>query len=322
VEIGFKFKFFDFMFSSKSKLLSRLAIYIAMITLGSRWILPSSLFILVRRFLVSLILPNQSSVALIRQFEAIIPCSPKDNEVIEFCVQGVLENATGCESISIVTTTLNVPVLKAIFLNVSKVKVLDESKILPSPLFQFIEANVPNVIRGWSIQQALKLHMAQTSTFEAVLAVDADTVLLRPRIFFYDEYQQLLIATHEYHSPYREHIARVWPQIQNFFTLSFVPHHQLMQKSIIVKMFGAGHEGILRWFSLGDPSEGSPYSEYESYGQYVMNNGYTSKVSIAKWGNASLSRSYLKGISIQNSQVSLRHLLPNHYSVSLHSYIP
>lgn len=322
MKVGLKYRFFDVLFSSKSQVLSSLAVVLASKTEKIRGFFPDPVFIFMRRLLASLIVPSQSSVIHVRNFEAIVPCSPKDNEIVGHCVAGILENAIGCTSIRIVTPNSNLSFLQQKFSNESRVQVLDESKVLPKQIFEYINTSVPKAIRGWSIQQSLKIHLAQNAASEAVLAVDADTILLKPRVFFYDEQSQLLVGTHEYHVPYREHIRLMWPQIQKLHALSFVPHHQLMQKRVVMEMYGAGHEGILRWLKFGNIAEGSPYSEYESYGQYLISKGQPIEYSIVKWGNSSLSRSHLKGISAQFSLEILKALLPNHLSVSLHSYIP
>ena len=322
MKVGLKHKFFDLLFISKGRKTSTAAIALAVAVNKVRRIFPEAIFIFVRRILASLIVPDSGSPSPTLEFEAVIPCSSKDNAIIGYCVQGLLENASGCSLVSIVTPVSNVEDIKSIFREVPQVQVFAEEAFLPKRLLEFIQTSVPPAIKGWTIQQVIKIHFAQNSSHKATLAMDADTVLLKPRRFFYGENQQLLVATHEYHTPYREHILRVWPKIYKLFELSFVPHHQLMQKELVRSMFGEDEEGILRWLAYGNFSEGNPFSEYESYGQFLLNEMPRERYSVAKWGNASLSRSYLHGVRIEDSQAYLIALLPNHFSVSLHSYLP
>jgi hypothetical protein len=322
VKVSIKYKFFDLLFISKGRRTSNAAIALAVAVTKLRRVFPEAIFIFVRRILVSLIVPDSGFPSRTLEFEAVIPCSSKDNPIIGHCVQGLLKNASGCSLVSIVTPVSNIEDIKAVFREVPQVRVLAEEAVLPKRLMAFIKTSVPPAIKGWTIQQVIKIHFAQNSSYKATLAIDADTVLLKPRSFFYGESQQLLVATHEYHTPYREHIRRVWPNIHKLFELSLVPHHQLMQKELVRKMFGEDEEGIIRWLACGNFSEGSPFSEYESYGQFLLNAMPKKRYSIAKWGNASLSRSYLHGVRDEDSQAYLIALLPNHFSVSLHSYLP
>jgi hypothetical protein len=70
--------------------------------------------------------------------------------------------------------------------------------------------------------------------------------------------------------------------------LSFTTHHQLIVRESIKEFFGRNGEGIKARLKLGDFIEGSPMSDYETYGEWMaMHN--PNQVVFAKWNNIPMS---------------------------------
>jgi len=159
--------------------------------------------------------------------------------------------------------------------------ILDESELIEPKILATIKT-FPIQRQGWVMQQVLKFKAVELAKNPATLIIDADTVLSSPRAWLDSNNRQILLVSDEYHEPYRNHYSSYFSQKP--LRVSFVTHHQLMQKEIIKQMFGRKLERINDWLMFGDSELDSPISEYNTYGNYLFLN-FPKRTKIAKWGN-------------------------------------
>jgi hypothetical protein len=178
---------------------------------------------------------------------------------------------------------------------------------------------------GWVVQQILKLAYVSQTQACAVLVVDADTVLLKPRVWINQDLAQVLTPSWEYHLPYFDFLQNLkcFQKSDGFESgMSFVAHHMLMQPKVLTEIFeSCGWETIEDLISyllnLELPKDNSPFSiDYELYGQYLFHK-HREKCIIAKWANTSLPFS---GNSIPNIE-EIEFKFSSFASVSMHSYL-
>jgi len=170
---------------------------------------------------------------------------------------------------------------------------------------------------GWLFQQFLKLYLDRVSDQSHVLALDADTVLLKPQVFEIDG-RTLLLHSDEHHQPYFDAYERL---IGNPAPtpLSFVAHQALFSCRRLRELrdfLAARHAKT--WFMAIldsiDRNEVSAFSEFETYGQWMMQR-HPAEVFREYWFNTSLPRGRLAQIPSLEQQGVER-------SVSFHAHNP
>jgi hypothetical protein len=174
----------------------------------------------------------------------------------------------------------------------------------------------------WVLQQLLKVQAVLKSTSDAVLILDSDTVLLRPRPWFSKSGKQILMPTMEYNAPYYQFLKKlnISESVPEF---SFISHHMLMQPKILTHILESLDlleiDALITYVcENADPDVSSPICiEYELYGQYLYRTspkGYF----LERWSNVSIARRHSR--FILKSPIA-RFALRNLYnSVSFHSW--
>lgn len=240
-----------------------------------------------------------------------IPCHIKDFENLPLIIQGAkasVSNPIG--KIKLITPEYLSMELQTRFPDC--IVSTDES-VLGADLVKAINELVPKWRTGWIIQQVIKFRMAITGEQVATLILDADTVLLSPKIWLDSEGTQILCIANEYHLPYKKHIRKVFGGEDQL--LSFVTHHMLMQKDSAREMFGQDGELVIEWLKLGDFNESSAISEYETYGEWMLKHK-RNQIIFAKWNNVSAKLNF--------SNDSYEEIVDDYSrfsSVSNHSYL-
>ena len=240
-----------------------------------------------------------------------IPCHMKDFDNLPLVIQG----AKACVRNPVGTVKLITPESSSLELQTKfpDCLVITDESVLGAEIVEVINELVPKERIGWMIQQIIKFRMAATSDQVATLIVDADTVLLSPKIWLNSEGTQILCIANEYHIPYKEHIRKVFGGQTHL--LSFTTHYQLMQRDFVREIFGQNGEDLIAWMKAADFSESSPTSDYETYGEWmVMKN--PNQVVFAKWNNVSSKRN-----SDNASYVEIVDDYTKYGSVSNHSYL-
>lgn len=159
---------------------------------------------------------------------------------------------------------------------------LDENEIFPEMNIEIIKKYVGEKRAGWYFQQFLKMSYAYICKDEYYLVWDADTIPLK-KMYFEDFTDQKKIFTikEEYHKPYFSTLRKLFNnEIERSGNFSFIAEHMLINKKIMLELInkiennneiqgGRFFEKILYAINKEDLI-GSGFSEYETYGNYVM----------------------------------------------------
>jgi hypothetical protein len=225
--------------------------------------------------------------------DALIPCGPRDVELLPRVVDGIrVGSSNPIGRVSVIAPTSSVAeVGRRLDLSVN---VIDEHDILPTSLSQSIAERFPSRA-SWVLQQVLKVAAVVNSDALGVLVVDADTILIHPRTWLTREGVQVLTPTIEWHEPYYSFLTKLPNGHLASPSHSFVPHHMVMQPKImgaILESMTFNNVGALVE-SLGTESDFSSPSmfciEYELYAQGLLHLR-PELVSLAKWSNVSMPR--------------------------------
>jgi hypothetical protein len=222
--------------------------------------------------------------------DVLIPCGPRDVRLLDFCIDGIEYSVANAISRMTVVSPDNI----ARNLRRSDVTWIRDAEVLPDGVEALI-GTVEEGRRGWIRQQLIKLRMASSSQADATLVVDADTILLQKRSWFGDG-RQVLIPTNEFHSPYHLLNARLLGDQHVAVGVSFVAHHQLMQRRILASFFGASDaqffEASQRIVASLDSVDDPALSEFELYANLLIGSHPESTV-LARWGNRTVPRETL-----------------------------
>lgn len=248
--------------------------------------------------------------------DIVVPCHPKDAQRLGVVIDAAVEASRNpVARVLVVTPGGEIPGLRCS----ADVVHLRDDDLIDSGLRKVL-AGLPRERRGWGVQQLVKFEAARTSAAPGVLVVDADTVLLRRRTWLDDSGTQLLAISHEYHADYARHTASRWPGLAPVPGLSYVTHHQLLQREIVARMFPAPGD-LAGWASSGDWGRGSPVSEYHSYGTWLAARE-PERIRWARWGNTAAPADTLADVLDGPLPLErLRRRYPDALSVSFHSYM-
>lgn len=266
------------------------------------------------RKVISLSQPNDPlklGKAVRPKIDVAIPCHVKDFQNLPFVINGAVATVSNpIGSIKLVTPGAYADELRARF---PECQVLEDEQVLGSELMDLIAQMVPPGARGWVTQQVLKYRVALSSAEVGTLILDADTVLLRPRVWVDSRNVQILCVANEYHAPYKQHQRRVFGGRSSL--LSFVTHHQLMKTEALKQMFGSNGHGLVNWLNAADFSEDSALSEFDTYGEWMVLRK-PNEICFAKWNNLPIKISPDK-----ETYEQMRARLGSCHSVSNHTYL-
>lgn len=263
--------------------------------------------------------PLQGSPRL-PSIDLVVPCHIKDIESLHLVIAGAVASAINpIGSVRLVAPSVTVDELASRFPDAT---ISSDEEVLGESLLADVSRLVPRARRGWAIQQLVKFASGLASTARAVLIVDADTVLLRPRVWLDDSGVQALAASWEFHYPYARHTEAMWRGDGRSTRISFVTHHQLQQRDVLQRMFPEVTADLARWLSIAHWDEESAVSEYHSYGTW-LSNAEPDRVRLAKWSNRIAQSSTLSGLpaNADDALQVLRHRFRGAHSVSFHSYL-
>jgi len=242
------------------------------------------------RIFVDAFLPSNPLVASenLPEISVLIPTINKDFVTINLVIEKIVENSLN--PISIVTVVYagdEPPIID--FPNV-RVQILHESTLIPSHIENAIN-RYPKKRQGWVRQQVIKFLVAGGDDFDATLICDSDTFVCERRLWLNEFGTQQLQISLEYSTVYEQHFLEFFGQLPNRSNkISFVTHHQLMQRSIVCEMFGEDLSGLINWLELGNIAEESPISEYHSYGRFISSH-HPEKCALSSWNNLFINTS-------------------------------
>lgn len=171
--------------------------------------------------------------------------------------------------------------------------------------------------KGWDIQQIIKFAGVLGSEAEACLILDSDTVLLASKTWLSGSREQLLQVANEYEERYMP-LVRANFGLKKQFSMSFVTHHQLMQKDVVSEMFPEGIPSLISWWTNSQRFPGGHLSEYEAYGSFLLEK-HPRRVALGSWCN--LLSPHFKEFSVLVGQrgKSPSSLISDYCSVSFHA---
>lgn len=172
---------------------------------------------------------------------------------------------------------------------------------------------------GWLYQQLLKYSFDSISETENYLVIDADTILTIPQVYE-NSGKYILLISDEYHEPYFENYFKLTGIIPKS-NLSSVAHSMIFNKIVLKNLKTHIEEhNKLNWIdsiiSNIDKNELSGFSEYETYGQWVLEN-YSELYIREYFFNKSLRSNQRK----LNTNIFERNETDIIRSVSFHKYI-
>lgn len=278
------------------------------------------------RILMDALLPLDFNCGNWQQIDVVIPATEKDFQTLGFAIDSVkkfLLNPVG--SILIVLPARDVDEAKLRFGFLDKVVIVNEEDFLPPAVLNACRVVAPQGRLGWTIQQAVKFQSALSSELDAVLILDSDTVLMQLQGFLCANQVQSLSISHEYHLPYQNNYESYLNlEAKSRRVVSFVTHHQLMQKSIVQEFLGGVNSvelGLTNWIMGFDFVNWSPACEYHSYGNFILDN-YPEKVRLVRWSNYAYSRNHLPLAGRFDDLCALKIVKKSKpKSISLHSYL-
>ena len=198
--------------------------------------------------------------------------------------------------------------------------VLYDQDILGAPLLEELGLRFGRGDRnaGWVTQQLIKLSAAMQSEATASLILDSDTILLTKKTWYTEDHRQLLQVANEYHSDFMKHVEMFFG-VPKKLRLSFVTHHQLMQRDVVRQMFPEGARSLLEWWKSSTDPIGRDLSDYEAYGSYLVHH-YPERVAFGSFGNLFSPHLTKFMADLESSGSSAAELIPDYCSVSFHSW--
>jgi tetratricopeptide (TPR) repeat protein len=206
------------------------------------------------------------------KLDILIPAVEKDLETLPLTIDSVRNN-------------LKHPIGKIIVIapDSQKLKAVCESKdcefLLEDSVLSISKKDIHYTVKdldrsGWLFQQLIKLSGDSISSEEYYLAIDADTVLIRPQVVEVNG-KIVLLYSDEHHQPYFDLYKRIFG-VRTKTDLSFVGHHMVFKKSFIKEFREHIQKNAENWVSALfrhiDFSQMSGMSEYELYGQWLLQN--------------------------------------------------
>ena len=256
------------------------------------------------------------NVASGRQLDVVIPVIEKDTDVLPYVIKGVRDNLKHPLN-EIIIVAPDSEKIKLISKNM-RCRFVDESTVLPITKKEIHYQTQDYDRSGWLFQQLLKLSGRLISSQEFYLVLDADTVLIQPQVFEIDG-RQLLLHSDEYHKPYFDLYTRLFGVAAPVF-FSFVSHVMLFDqdklhqiKTYLETKFGKP------WYKAiidnTDKNEVSGFSEYELYGQWMVQN-YPNRITREYWFNVTLPRTELADFDSKKTELAKKYRM-----ISFHDYI-
>jgi hypothetical protein len=125
-------------------------------------------------------------------------------------------------------------------------------------------------------------------------------------------------VANEYHSDFMRHVKSFFG-VPKKLRLSYVTHHQLMQRDVVRQMFPKGSESLLEWWKSSTDPIGRDLGDYEAYGSYLVHH-FPERVAFGSFGNL-FSPHLTKFLrDVQKTGLGASDLIPDYCSVSFHSW--
>jgi hypothetical protein len=262
--------------------------------------------------------------------DLVLPCAARDVPNLRIVIQGALATIRNpIRQIRIITPsdTFAEPAAAAELLRLASAEtrcvIERDEDVLSREVAEAIAAIDRPAGTSWVTQQAIKLSAVLRSSIAASLVLDADTVPMVERTWYGGAGRQIVQCSHEYHVPYVEHERRVFGPDVGSSGISFVTHHQLMQRDVLKEMFGDDARGLVDWIGSADYAHPSALSEYETYGSYMLAR-HRRWVHLARWDNHVLrdgGAALTTASDFADFRALIRRAAPHAGSVSCHHWL-
>lgn len=195
---------------------------------------------------------------------------------------------------------------------------INENNVLPITI-KDIHVEVNGINRsGWIFQQLLKWAADQYIKTEYFLITESDTVYARPHVFEHNGRSIFACSTAPCHIPYFRSYQTLFKE-KAPATHNLTSHHLLFKKSFLAEAKAAIEKNHhMPWYEAIianlDLNELSSVSDYDSYGQFVLNH-HPETVTFEHWANRSFGRSELEQLP-----KLIKEYAPTTKTLSFHSY--
>ena len=221
--------------------------------------------------------------------DVVIPTTEKDVVILEHCINSVRKNLRHPIG-NIYLVAPNDERIKTIAKEKECIFV-DESKVI-NITKKDIHYIIDNTDRsGWLLQQLIKLSVDEFTQHKYILVLDSDTILARP-IKYLHRGRTILNLSDEHHEPYYTAYRKLMDE-EPISPKSFVAHGMLFSKELLqeMKLF-ISCKNQKNWITAImdniDYTDPSGFSEYETYGNYVLRH-HPTKVKLEYWFNQSVT---------------------------------
>lgn len=147
---------------------------------------------------------------------------------------------------------------------------------------------------GWYVQQFIKMEYARICDDEYYLLWDSDTVPVKKIKFFDADGKPYLDCKSEFHKPYFDTMARLFPDMKKEVDESFISEHMLIRTHLMREMLEAMEknyalpgkhftEKVIYAITPQDIGK-SGFSEFETFGTYVTKE-HPTYYALRKWAS-------------------------------------
>ena len=253
----------------------------------------------VRRFIrANRLLPelNSCQSAVNKSVGVLFVAARKDLEMLQWSIPFAVRSLRTMSStvkISVVVPSIDLKYCQELLAILPNVEIVSEDSYIKKAAAEALKLRFQDRF-GWALQQFVKVAFVLESNLDAILIVDADTVLLDERNWILDNGNQILTPSDEFNLSYYEFLSSIGiGEINPEYT--FVSHHMLMQPNYLRLAFEqigkSFPDEILELVLNHDfQNTSSPFClEYEIYGQYLFTH-QRDKVELLKWANLGIPR--------------------------------
>ncbi len=225
--------------------------------------------------------------------DVVIPCHPKDEKTLDKCIEGIRKNGKHIRNIFVISerkmTDKAIWITESFFPFQKQDLIQEISRFSKEKVFSFRRV-------GWMYQQLMKLYapFVIPEISPNVLVLDADTLFFSSVSFMTEEGEPLFAWGKEYYPPYFKHANRLLSDFTKVFPeKSGICHHMLFQKPVLIDLMKQlekehGCEAWQAFCRCIDLSmiEGSCFSEYEIYFNFIFQKTDQAHLRELKWKNS------------------------------------
>jgi hypothetical protein len=224
------------------------------------------------------------------EIDIVIPTIPKNFDTINNCIDYAKKNLNHKVNKIYIISPETEEIKK--FCEASNFIFVDENTLLGYKS-KDINYQYKNINRsGWIFQQLLKLSADKITEKDNFLVVDSDTMLINKHTFITKEGKFVLFQSSEWHEEYMETFKKIFNE-SPISKLSLISHMMIFNKKMLNDFKSEiESKNNKKWdeliLSLINPNDISYFSEYESYGNWLIKN-HSQKIALMPFYNKSIT---------------------------------